>query len=113
MRVLSKMMLLVLLVLVAGCAAKSVVTGQRVSILVTENGFEPAVVNVKAGEPVTLLVKRTTDQTCATELVMKEQHIHQTLPLNHEVAITFTPSHTGDLVYACGMDMYRGKIHVE
>ena len=113
MRVLSRMLVVVLLALVAGCAAKSVVTGQRVSIHVTENGFEPAVVNVKAGQPVTLLVTRTTDQTCATELVMKEQHIHQSLPLNHEVAIKFTPSRTGDLTYACGMDMYRGKIHVE
>jgi len=44
---------------------------------------------------------------------MKEQHIHQAWPLNHEVAIKVTPSRTGDLTYACGMDMYRGKIHVE
>ena len=80
---------------------------------VTDEGFEPAVVTVKAGHPVTLLVKRVSDRTCATELVMKEEHIRQSLPLNEEVAITFTPKRAGDLDYACGMDMYRGKVHVE
>ena len=44
---------------------------------------------------------------------MKEEHIRQSLPLNEEVAITFTPKRPGDLDYACGMDMYRGKVHVE
>ena len=61
----------------------------------------------------TLLVKRTTDQTCATELVMENENIKRSLPLNREVAITFTPKQAGDLTYACGMDMYHGKIHVE
>jgi len=101
------------LALAAGCAPKAKAVGQRVSIQVTDEGFEPAVVTVKAGHPVTLLVKRVSDQTCATELVMKEEHIRQSLPLNEEVAITFTPKRPGDLDYACGMDMYRGKVHVE
>lgn len=99
---------------VMGCGAKSSPTGgQRVSIQVTDKGFEPAIVTVKAGAPVTLLVKRVTDQTCATELVMKAHHINQPLPLNQEVEITFTPEKSGDLSYACAMDMYRGTVHVE
>ena len=99
----------------SSCASNSTTTDatQRVSITVTEQGFEPAVVNVKAGQPVTMLVKRTTDQTCATEVVMKEHNINQPLPLNQEVEITFTPAKSGDLVYACAMDMYKGTVHVE
>ena len=98
----------------SSCASKSTTDAtQRVSITVTEQGFEPAVVNVKAGQPVTLLVKRTTDRTCATEVVMKEHNINQPLPLNQEVEITFTPAKSGDLVYACAMDMYKGTVHVE
>ena len=97
-----------------GCGSKATTAGsQRVAIQVTENGFEPAVVNVKAGQPVTLVVKRTTDQTCATELVMAARNIHQPLPLNREVEITFTPDKAGDLSYACGMDMFKGTVHVE
>jgi plastocyanin domain-containing protein len=98
----------------AGCASNSATTGgNRVSIQVTEKGFEPEIVTVQAGQPVTLLVKRTTDATCATELVMKEENINQKLPLNEEVAITFTPKKAGDLVYACGMDMYKGTVRVQ
>jgi plastocyanin domain-containing protein len=105
---------MILTLAVSSCASKSTTqTGQRVSIQVTEQGFEPAVVNVKAGQPVTLFVKRTTDRTCATELVMTEHNINQPLPLNQEVEITFTPTRSGDLVYACAMDMYKGTIHVE
>ena len=98
----------------SSCGSKPATdTPQRVSVTVTEQGFAPAVVNVKAGQPVTMLVKRTTDRTCATELVMKEHNINQPLPLNQEVEITFTPAKSGDLVYACAMDMYKGTVHVE
>jgi len=102
-------------VLLAGCASKSSTPGgpQRVSIQVTDKGFVPAVVEVQAGSPVTLVVKRTESRTCATELVLKEHGINQPLPLNEEVEVTFTPTQSGDLVYACAMDMYRGTIRVK
>ena len=103
------------LVTAAGCARQAAAPAgaQRVAIKVTDQGFEPAVVTVHVGQPVTLLVTRTTDQTCATELVMKGEHIHQALPLDREVAITFTPTQQGDLDYACGMDMIKGTVRVE
>jgi plastocyanin domain-containing protein len=102
------------IVSVTGCGPKIATTGgQRVAIQVTENGFEPSVVTVKAGEPVTLVVKRVTDKTCATELVMKDPNINRPLPLNREVEITFTPRKRGDLSYACGMDMFKGTVRVE
>jgi plastocyanin domain-containing protein len=86
---------------------------QEVAIHVTENGFEPERVTVKAGSPVTLLVTRDTDKTCATELVLTEPRIKRQLPLNQTVAITFTPTHAGELTYACGMDMLHGSVLVE
>lgn len=84
-----------------------------IHITVGENGFEPNVVTVHQGELVTLIVTRTTDKTCATDFVMKEHNINQPLPLNQPVTITFTPDKTGDLPYACAMDMFRGTIRVE
>jgi len=101
----------------SGCASQTATTPgtQRVNIQVTENGFEPAVVSAKAGQPITLVVTRTTDRTCATEIVLKDAHldIHRDLPLNKAVEITFKPSKTGDLTYACGMDMFKGIVRVE
>jgi plastocyanin domain-containing protein len=106
--------------LVAGCAGqKKADTGaesgasEPIALSVTTNGFEPNQVRVKAGQPVTLAVTRKTDQTCATELVLKEYGINQKLPLNETVTIQFTPTQAGQLTYACGMNMFKGTIVVE
>jgi len=92
----------------AGGAADGVI-----AIAVTEDGFEPATVTVAVGQPVRLVVTRKTTKTCATELVMKEHNINQPLPLDTPVEITFTPTQTGELNYACAMDMYKGKVIVK
>ncbi len=86
---------------------------ERVEIKVTEQGFEPAVVNVRAGQPVTLVVTRMTDQTCATELVMKDRGVNEPLPLKHAVEIPFRADQPGDVSYACGMGMFKGTVHVQ
>lgn len=81
-----------------------------IAISVTEDGFVPANVEVRAGEPVTLVVTRKTTKTCATEFVMKEHNINQPLPLDQPVEIRFTPAAAGDLHYACAMDMIKGVV---
>ena len=86
---------------------------EAIAIAVTEEGFEPAEVHVAEGVPVTLVVTRKTEKTCATEFVMKSEGISQPLPLNQPVTIAFTPKKKGTLHYACGMDMYSGKVIVE
>jgi len=84
-----------------------------IAIAVTENGFEPAEVTVHKGERVTLVVTRKTENTCATEFVMKSQGIHKALPLDRPVTIAFTPTEAGEVRYACGMDMITGKVIVK
>jgi plastocyanin domain-containing protein len=85
---------------------------QRVHISVTRNGFEPAQVKLKTGQPVRLVVTRKTDRTCATEIVLKEYGIKKDLPLNKAVEVVFTPRKPGSLRYACGMDMIAGQLVV-
>jgi plastocyanin domain-containing protein len=104
-----------LLCSVSACSSSSTpgAGGQEVAIHVTENGFEPDTVTVKAGSPVTLLVTRETDKTCATEFVLSEHQIDRPLPLNQTVAITFTPTKAGELTFACGMDMLHGTVVVQ
>ena len=104
---------LALAALLAGCAGGAGDGSQQVKIAVTDKGFTPAVVTVQAGRPVTLLVTRKTDRTCATELVLREHGIDEKLPLGQTVAIRFTPEQAGELHYACAMDMYKGTIVVK
>lgn len=85
----------------------------RIAISVTEKGFEPTPIQVEKGKPVTLVVTRKTDQTCATELTLPEYQIDKKLPLGQPVEITFTPEKAGELVYGCAMDhMISGVIQV-
>jgi hypothetical protein len=85
-----------------------------VNLSVTEKGYEPSPVQLKKDEPVKLVVTRTTEQTCATEVVMKEYGINTPLPLNTPVEIAFTPNKTGTLTYGCAMNqMISGVFMVE
>ena len=87
--------------------------GQAIEIAVTGDGFVPSSIKVQKGQPVRLVVTRKTERTCATEIVIKDQGINQKLPLNQPVTVEFTPKKTGQLRYACGMDMISGVIAVE
>lgn len=95
--------------------ARKPTDGPRVITLsVTEKGYEPTPITLKKDEPVKLVVTRTTDQTCATEVVMKEYNINTPLPLNTPVEIAFTPNKTGTLTYGCAMgQMISGVFMVE
>jgi plastocyanin domain-containing protein len=99
----------------AGVTASEAVAAEprTVEITVTENGFEPTPITVNKGEPVTLVVTRKTDKTCAKHLVLDEEKIKKELPLDQPVKITFTPRKSGELKYGCAMGkMIAGVIKV-
>lgn len=113
-RILSAGIGIVALVVVAGgCQRSTQVAPQTVKVSVTDAGFVPAEVKVRNGVPVVLLVTRTTDETCAKEIVIPDQHIRKALPLNQTVAISFTPEKRGAFTYACGMEMVSGTLRVQ
>ncbi len=84
-----------------------------IEMKVTKNGFEPANVRVAKGRPVELRITRTTDETCATEIVIPEAHVNVPLPLDRPVTVRFTPPHAGRLKYSCSMGMFGGTIDVQ
>jgi plastocyanin domain-containing protein len=100
----------------AGADGDKKASPRRVDIAVTEAGFEPSRITVQQGEEVTLAFKRTTDKTCATEVVLhvnEKDTLEKKLPLNEVVPVTVTFSKAGELGYACGMNMYKGVIVVQ
>jgi plastocyanin domain-containing protein len=67
---------------------------------------------LKTGVPAKVTFVRKTDETCAKEVVIKEYNIDRKLPLNEPVTVEFTPR-KGEITFACGMDMLKGKLIVE
>lgn len=89
---------------------------RRIDIAVSASGFEPAKIEVEKDEPVVLVFTRKTEETCAKQVIVHvnaKDTMKKDLPLNKpvEVAVTFTKS--GELAYACGMNMVTGVISVQ
>ena len=100
----------------AGCARETQqngAVGTRFEIAVTDSGFTPNSITVPAGKPITLVVTRKTDQTCAKEIVFSEQGIRKPLPLNEAVEIALPASAKREISYVCGMSMLSGKVVVQ
>jgi plastocyanin domain-containing protein len=94
-------------------AKKAAPKPKEVQVTVTSNGFEPAEIKTKKGQPLRLVITRKTEKTCATEVVIKDLGVNKPLPLNEAVTVDLTPKKDGQLRYACGMDMIAGVIVVE
>ena len=71
--------------------------------------FEPNRLTLRAGLPARVTFTRTSDTTCATAVVFASLGIRRDLPLGKGVTIEFTPR-TGEIAFACGMDMLRGSL---
>jgi cobalt-zinc-cadmium efflux system membrane fusion protein len=85
---------------------------QTAKIVVSEQGYEPPKIVLRAGVLARLTFLRTTDKTCGTEVVFPSLSIKRVLPLNEPIVIEFTPTKAGDVAFACGMNMLHGTVVV-
>ncbi|HXG56596.1 MAG TPA: efflux RND transporter periplasmic adaptor subunit [Vicinamibacterales bacterium] len=81
-------------------------------IRVGDTGFEPARVEVRKGATVTLEFTRVSENTCATEVMIPSQQVRKKLPLNTPVQVTVRATESGEIAFACGMDMLKGTVVV-
>ena len=94
-------------------AAKSKPRVQKFTVHVTERGFEPVTLTLRRGVEARITFLRTTDQTCAKEIVLRDFNITKELPLNQAVVVTLKPNKKGEFSFSCGMNMMRGKLVVQ
>ncbi len=86
---------------------------RRVQVSVDGEGFHPASINVPARTPLRLVVTRTSNNTCAKEIVIPSLDETGRLPLNRPVEIRIPPQDRGTVTFACGMNMYQGQLVVQ
>lgn len=90
---------------------KEVVVQDAVDITVS-GGYSPETVVVPAGKTTKLNFTRTDPNECLAEVVLGDFKIKKELPLNKKVTVEIKPEKPGEYGYACGMNMYHGKIVV-
>ncbi len=91
---------------------KSVEVGESVDITVA-GGYNPEVIVVRKGRPVTLNFLRTDPSSCLEEVVLGDFKVRKFLGLNQTSPVIITPRKAGEFVYSCGMNMFHGKIIVK
>jgi plastocyanin domain-containing protein len=86
---------------------------RSVPVTVDGKGFTPSSVDVRKGEKVQLVFTRTTDDTCATEVVFPELNVKKALPLKTAVAIDVPTDAARTLTFQCGMAMFKSKLVIQ
>jgi len=81
-------------------------------VAVTEKGFEPDRVKVPAGQQITLRFVRKVAQTCADAVEVQGDPVRHMLPLNAPIDVKVKAPASGQLAFACPMNMYRGAVVV-
>jgi plastocyanin domain-containing protein len=79
-----------------------------IEMKVTNNGFEPNRLQVRAGEEVRLRIKRITARTCATSIEAPGILEKTALPFGETVEVAFTPTEPGTFRFGCGMRQHIG-----
>ena len=87
--------------------------GSVIRVVADDKGYTPSSITVKRGKPVTLEFVRTSDKTCAKEVVFPALGINKPLPLNTPVDLIVPTDASKTYSFACGMDMFKGKLVVQ
>ncbi len=86
---------------------------QHIAIRADDKGFTPSAVALKKGTPATLTFTRTTDDTCAKEVVFPEINLKKSLPLNAPVDVDVPTDGARTLAFTCGMGMFKSSVLIQ
>lgn len=91
---------------------KQVEVTDSVDILV-DGGYVPNTIVIKKGQATRLNFLRKDPTSCLEEVVLGDFRTRKYLPLNKRVTVELKPKEAGEFTYACGMNMYQGKIIIK
>ncbi|HET7501596.1 MAG TPA: cupredoxin domain-containing protein [Kofleriaceae bacterium] len=85
---------------------------RRISIEANAKGYVPDRIGAKPGEKLVLVFTRTIDSTCISQLKTPDGKLVD-LPKGTPVEIPVTAPASGEVSFACGMDMFHGVVVAE
>lgn len=80
--------------------------------ITVEGGYTPNTISIPKGKTTKLSFTRKDPSSCLEEVVLGDFKIRKFLPLNQKVTVEVTPQKEGEYGFACGMNMFHGKILV-
>lgn len=90
---------------------KEVAVSESVDIIV-DGGYSPNMISIPKGKATKINFIRKDPSSCLEEVVLGDFKIRKFLPLNQKVQVEISPQKKGEYGYACGMNMFHGKIIV-
>jgi plastocyanin domain-containing protein len=85
-------------------------TGGGHEVTVDGKGFTPSSIEFKKGEKGAITFTRTSDDTCAKEVVFPEINLKKDLPLNKPVVVEVPTDTARTLTFTCGMGMFKSAV---
>ena len=106
---------LLLVFLLSACLTKketATTTPLSFNVEANDRGYVPDRISVpKSAKSVEIIFTRTSENTCATEVIVEDQNIEVELPLNKPVSIQFDTTNSNEVIFGCHMDkMFKGTI---
>ena len=82
---------------------------RHIAIEANKDGYTPDKIAGKPGEKLVLTFTRTADSSCIAQLKAPDGAMVD-LPLGKPVDVAVTVPQTGEVGFACGMDMFHGVV---
>jgi plastocyanin domain-containing protein len=82
---------------------------RTIQVAATNDGYKPDKIPGKPGEKLMLVFTRTDDSSCISQLKTPDGKMVD-LPLGKPVEVAVTVPQTGEVGFACGMDMFHGTV---
>lgn len=89
------------------------VPADAIKVTVSGAGYEPSRIEVKKGQPVKLAFYRKDAENCGGEVVFPKLNVRKKLPVGQTIVVEVTPQESGELAFACGMNMMKGALVVQ
>ena len=86
---------------------------KKVVVNADNHGYKPDTVTFKVGKPAQLKFIPSDNMGCMNEVVSRDLNFDEKLDGKKDVTIDIPTDKTGTYNYACGMDMFHGKVVVK
>ncbi|EPB98921.1 MAG: cupredoxin domain-containing protein [Lactobacillus delbrueckii] len=86
--------------------------GRQEAQVVVKGGYEPEVLYLKQGVPAEVTFKMEDKTACLSHVVFSSLGVDKDLSKEKLAKVQIPTDKAGEIDYACGMDMFHGKIVV-